>query len=1093
MLDKSFAPGGLGRLGPALLLLIWAVVVLDFAVSALAQPTGPVSLGLQTRAQIEGIQEEKAARSPAIRKLDSQLIYALRQQRFGRAVATASALTPTVQAEADGRFTVDIDGEVRPALLLFINQRGGEVLNQHPRHRSLRALVPLELVETLAVRPEVRFIRPAVAAHTHAGAVVSEGDAAHQADSFRAGFLATGAGVKIGVLSDSANYYEDSRSRGELPEITILPGAFGLGTGEGTAMMEIIHDLAPESELYFATAFGGVASFADNIRRLYEAGCRIIVDDVIYFNESPFQDGPIAQAVNDVSAGGALYFSSAGNEGNLTHSTSGTWEGDFNDAGPVSFGRGGRIHSFGSADYNTVLSGGGFRRLDLFWADPLGQSTNDYDLYVVDANGNVVRSSTNIQDGQQDPYEWIGTSTVGERVVIVKYSGDSRFLHLGAFRERLAFGTTGSTRGHNASGAPNAFCVAATRTPNPPTAFVGGTTNPVESFSSNGPRRKFFHPDGQPITPGDFSSTGGMVLQKPDLTAADGVATSVPGFGLFLGTSAAAPHAAAIAALLWSYNPALTPEQIRDALTTGVLDIEAPGWDRDSGAGIPMLPLMINLIPAPAPRLVLEEIQFTDADGSGALNAGECAEIRVVLRNLASTNAGAATGVTAVLTSATAGLLAEPIPQDFPEVSPGGVATHVLPFRISSDSTYICWRGAELQLQVTSDNAGDYLFSIPIGATTNGVAAVIEYQATDVPLPIPDFGTLAAPLSVQDFTAGIAEVSVSVHVQHTYDSDLHISLVAPDGTEVVLSANRGGSGMNFGTSCATRTVFSDHATNAIASGTAPFVGTFRPETPLSALWGRTGPDVNGVWTLKVADGVEADTGTLLCWTLSLAPTVCYEVGNPCLVPPELVQSPGSQVATNGDTVLFTAIATGTEPLHYIWLFNETNTLPATGATLSLTNLLPEQAGTYTVVVSNFYGTATSSPTELTVFVRPFIATQPSDLVATNGDTVVFTVAAGGTEPLTYQWFFDGTNALSEGTNPTLVLTNVNLASSGTYTVRVDNDIGRASSAPAMLTVLVGPGIAVEPVDLVVTNGEVARLEVEASGSEPLTYQWWHQE
>ena len=308
------------------------------------------------------------------------------------------------------------------------------------------------------------------------------------------------AGVKIGVLSDSANYYEDSRSQGELPEITILPGAFGFGTGEGTAMMEIIHDLAPDSELYFATAFGGVASFAENIRRLYDAGCRIIVDDVIYFNESPFQDGPIAQAVNDVSAGGALYFSSAGNEGNLTHNTSGTWEGDFNDAGPATFGRGGRIHSFGGADYNTVLSGGGFRRLDLFWADPLGQSTNDYDLYVLDADGNVVRSSTNIQDGQQDPYEWIGTSTVGERVVIVKYSGDSRFLHLGAFRERLAIGTSGSTRGHNASGAPNAFCVAATRAPNPPTAFVGGVTNPVENFSSNGPRRIFFHPDGQPIT-----------------------------------------------------------------------------------------------------------------------------------------------------------------------------------------------------------------------------------------------------------------------------------------------------------------------------------------------------------------------------------------------------------------------------------------------------------------------------------------------------------------------------------------------------------------------------------------------------------------
>ena len=106
-------------------------------------------------------------------------------------------------------------------------------------------------------------------------------------------------------------------------------------------MLEIIHDMAPGAQLYFATAFTSITSFAQNIRDLRAAGCDIIVDDVGYFVESPFQDGQgpsvvsptnggvVTQAVKDVAARGAMYFSSAGNSGNLNDGTSGVWEGDF--------------------------------------------------------------------------------------------------------------------------------------------------------------------------------------------------------------------------------------------------------------------------------------------------------------------------------------------------------------------------------------------------------------------------------------------------------------------------------------------------------------------------------------------------------------------------------------------------------------------------------------------------------------------------------------------------------------------------------------------------------------------------------------------
>ena len=100
-------------------------------------------------------------------------------------------------------------------------------------------------------------------------------------------------------------------------------------------MLEIVHDLAPKAALGFATVGTTPEEIvaATSARCASDAGCDILVDDVLFFNESPFQDGPIAQAANDVTADGALYFSSAGNEGNTLDGTSGNFEADFTDSG----------------------------------------------------------------------------------------------------------------------------------------------------------------------------------------------------------------------------------------------------------------------------------------------------------------------------------------------------------------------------------------------------------------------------------------------------------------------------------------------------------------------------------------------------------------------------------------------------------------------------------------------------------------------------------------------------------------------------------------------------------------------------------------
>jgi hypothetical protein len=134
----------------------------------------------------------------------------------------------------------------------------------------------------------------------------------------RSTFGVSGSGVKVGVLSDGVSSLASLQGSGDLPLVTVLPGQAGNGD-EGSAMLEIVHDLAPGAQLYFATGLGGVATFANNIKALRNAGCDIIIDAMSYFAETPFHQGQmpnvvsptngalILQAVNDVTASGALF------------------------------------------------------------------------------------------------------------------------------------------------------------------------------------------------------------------------------------------------------------------------------------------------------------------------------------------------------------------------------------------------------------------------------------------------------------------------------------------------------------------------------------------------------------------------------------------------------------------------------------------------------------------------------------------------------------------------------------------------------------------------------------------------------------------
>jgi hypothetical protein len=591
-------------LTPALAAII---VALSLALNSYAQ-NGPVSASVER--DITSIIDVKNSFSTGEKRLSTNLAFASRQAQGKSVGAAASFINPNIAAPGS-MVKVVIRGTVCPDLLNEIAARGGSVEAVAPSNDRIEATVPLIQLEGLASRSDVGSIRQPPLKWTNVGSLNTQGYIAHRANlAVAAG--QTGAGVKIGVLSDSASPGRVAAliASGDLrPGTTVLPGQQGPadGTDEGTAMMEIVQDLAPGSQLFFATAFTNEPSFAANILALGAAGCKVIVDDVSYDDEFPFQDATIAQAVNTFVASGGIYFSSAGNSDNKTNHNSTTWEGDFKDGGTLTSGpifndegQAVIVHDFGTAQTSNQLLQGA-QGVILFWADPIGGASDDYDCFVLNNAGTVVKGfSADTQNGTQVPFEEVlsvafgGNWTnplAGDRIVVVRKTGSAlRAIHVESLfgEATLAINTPGQTHGHNAGA--NTQCVAATywNSAHTGTKPFNGTNNPTEVFSSDGPRKIFFNPDGTAITPGNFlfATNGGTTLQKPDFTAADGVTTRTPGFNPFFGTSAAAPHAAAIAALVLGAKPTLTNTQVISILRNTALDNMAPGPDRDGGLGV---------------------------------------------------------------------------------------------------------------------------------------------------------------------------------------------------------------------------------------------------------------------------------------------------------------------------------------------------------------------------------------------------------------------------------------------------------------------------------------------------------------------------
>jgi hypothetical protein len=217
-------------------------------------------------------------------------------------------------------------------------------------------------------------------------------------------------------------------------------------------------------------------------------------------------------------------------------------------------------------------------------------------------------------------------------------------------------------------------------------------------------------------------------------------------------------------------------------------------------------------------------------------------------------------------------------------------------------------------------------------------------------------------------------------------------------------------------------------------------------------------------------------------------------------PPVIVVQPLSQVATNGFPVAFNVSASGTAPLNYQWRLNGTNLLDNANVSgsgtsnLTVSSVSADSAGNYSVMVSNPFGSQTSSNAVLAIGYPPLILVQPLSRLVTNGFPVTFNVSASGTSLLNYQWRLNGTNLtdsanVSGSSTSNLTVSSVSSSNAGNFSVIVSNPFGSQTSSNAILTIVYPPAIVVQPMSQVVTNGSPVSLNVTASGTPPLNYQW----
>lgn len=503
---------------------------------------------------------------------------------------------------------------------------------------------------------------------TDVGSVTTQADRSMAVDTARSTYGVTGAGVKIGVLSDSFNkanviingqrddFARNVESGDLLATTKVLDELPGAGSDEGRGMAQLVQDLAPGADITFATAFTGQAGFANNIIALAKAGNKVIVDDVRYYTELMYQNGPIAQAVNQVvREDGAVYFSSAGNQ------AAQGWQGDFVPGGTyVRNGVTYQLLSFGVAttlpttppepgaqDYLRINSSNGL--LAVQWDQPSviaggpGSQVN-VDVFVSsDPAGATVTAQAISNNIGNDAVEFIGFGSSATRYIRIGVPvgttppGNVRLvISTGTVQNTTTNQNPGSGFGHSV--AELGIGVGAVPYYGTPidnrTAFTGTIPVPLhENFSSRGTATLVFDDNG-------VRRTTPIVRTAALLSAVDGGNTTffssddtvdTDNIPNFYGTSAAAPDLAAVAVLMRQVDPTLTQADILAYMSAVAIDMDDrfttgydAGFDSRTGAGFVqadnvLRALITKVIDNPS-QPILTGTRFSETIRAGAAN-----------------------------------------------------------------------------------------------------------------------------------------------------------------------------------------------------------------------------------------------------------------------------------------------------------------------------------------------------------------------------------------------------------------------------------------------------------------------------------------
>jgi Subtilase family len=525
-----------------------------------------------------------------------------------------------------------------------IEDVGAEIAAASSRYQTVTAAVAPADLRSLAAVPGVDSVTANPAPIVHAagscegGSVISEGVEQLGVPAARQAFGLRGAGVTVGVLSDSYDIATEEAFGGgpilthadEDIQSDDIPGPAGTCGGqqtgadvledgpsspagqvhdEGRAMLQIVHDVAPHAKLAFATAFISEISFAENIERLARpvseggAGANVIVDDVSWLEEPFFQDGPVANAIAKVVSQGVTYLTAAGNENLISEGHEiASWEApEFRDApscpAAVQLYLVGKGFTPDCMDFNPneigVDSGFGLTvkgesevTVDLQWAEPWYGVSTDLDAFLVSGGQVVAKKEEDNVSETKKPVEWLrwkNAKAAAQEVqlVINRCIGTCNPKADPLAKPRLKFilrgGVTKSEYPVSMEGdvvGPTIFGHSASTTAITLGAVRYSNSAKPETYSSRGPAKHFFAPAAGKSASAPIVEE---VIAKPDVVATDCGATTffaefAEGAWRFCGTSAAAPHAAGIAALMVQ-GAAASPLQVREGLEDSALPV----------------------------------------------------------------------------------------------------------------------------------------------------------------------------------------------------------------------------------------------------------------------------------------------------------------------------------------------------------------------------------------------------------------------------------------------------------------------------------------------------------------------------------------